>query len=727
MTRVLEEYSNALRAITKSQCDEDIIEYMAGMLLEEDIHKLDAEAVSVLIGSFLLDAGPCQTDADVAEACAQLIQLLTKSDTTTTQATTTPATTPATPAAGNGGDARRPFNAQHFLADSDTGFRDPYLGLQEVNVNFNAQMTLTESLKLQAAVQKEREKQARLMREWEKSKAPLPPPVRKHGTVQLEKVTDVIVNSFSVSVAGRDLLKDASLKIVIGRKYGLIGRNGIGKSTFIGALVRHEIPGVSRSLTIGCVEQEISQADLDTPVLEAVLGVDVERTELLVEEARLLAKPQTEEVGQRLAAVYTRMEEIDANAAEAVAASILAGLQFTVPMQQRKVRELSGGWRMRVALARALFSMPDILCLDEPTNHLDLHAVAWLTDYLLNSPTTCIIVSHARDFLNDVCTDVIDFRDQQLKYYRGDFDTYERVKAEAERLQQRQYEAQQLKRAHMQQFIDRFRYKAARAALVQSRIKTLEKLPRLEAVTGDPTLSFHFDTPEELPTPILQLSGAWFMYDTNGAPSTSSDAWVLKNVDLSIDLQSRIAVCGVNGSGKTTLLKLLVGTSEPTKGACRRSNKLRVGFFSQYHVDQLDLTLNSVQQLQTRYREDNIKDEDARAFLGRFGIGGLLALEPLYVLSGGQKSRVAIALMAYKNPHILVLDEPTNHLDLDAVQALIVALNEFEGGVVVVSHDTHLIACVVDELWHVDPKTHAVSQYDGDIASYKKDTLKRRL
>jgi len=272
----------------------------------------------------------------------------------------------------------------------------------------------------------------------------------------------------------------------------------------------------------------------------------------------------------------------------------------------------------------------------------------------------------------------------------------------------------------MQQFIDRFRYNAKRAALVQSRLKALSKLPMLDSVAKDPTLSFTFKAPEQLSLPILLLEDCTFGYSPGGKDV------VLKDVSLSIDLDTRMAVCGVNGSGKSTLLSLLVGGNEPTKGFCTKNSKLRIGFFSQHHVDQLDLTLNAVQQLQAKFPESNLKDEEARTYLGGFGISGLLALEPLYILSGGQKSRVAIALVAFKNPHILILDEPTNHLDLDAVQALVAALNSFPGGLVIVSHDAHLLSCVVEEVWHVDPVTRSCTKFKGEFDEYVKNILAKK-
>jgi len=628
----------ALESITGANVDEVTLDYMTGMLAEEDPKNLSADVIQELVGPFLRDSG-CATDEETElKLCRILANVLVGS-------------TIGHESAKEQSDSQEtvlvtPVVLGSLVDESSGGYSDPYLGLHKASVNFNSSISISEALKIQKGIQKDRDKLLRLMREWENQKTPVPPPLRRHGDRQMAKITDVIVESFSISVAGRELLKDASLRLVVGRKYGLVGRNGIGKSTLLGALVKAEINGVNKDITIGCVEQEI--AAVPQSVISCVLEVDKERKDLLDEEKRILDKEQTVEDGKRLAWVYQRLQDIDAATAESKASEILAGLGFSTVMQQAPVKNLSGGWRMRVALARALFADADILLLDEPTNHLDLQVVAWLSDYLQNWGGTVVIVSHARHFLNDVCTDIILFNDQKLHYYRGNFDVYEQTRAEQLKQQQRQFDSQQQKRDHMQQFIDRFRYNAKRAALVQSRLKALSKLPMLDSVAKDPTLSFTFKAPEQLSLPILLLEDCTFGYSPGG-----KDA-VLKDVNLSIDLDTRMAVCGVNGSGKSTLLSLLVGGNEPTKGFCTKNSKLRIGFFSQHHVDQLDLTLNSVQQLQAKFPESNLKDEEARTYLGGFGISGLLALEPLYILSGGQKSRVAIALVAFKNPHILV-------------------------------------------------------------------------
>lgn len=293
------------------------------------------------------------------------------------------------------------------------GFDDPFLGLQRAQANFNAFIPIDESMKLAKALAKKREKQLNMMREWERSKIPLPPPKKRHGDTEVSKLQDILVPQFSVAVAGRELLKDSQLRLVLGRRYGLIGRNGIGKTTFLSALVRHEIHGIDPSYNIGCVEQEIPEALSTLCPLELVLQVDERRHKLLLNEKRLQAGELTEDVGKKLAEIYQELAEIEAEKAESLASQILTGLGLSVDMYKNKrLIDLSGGWRMRVMLARVLFADPDVLCLDEPTNHLDINAVAWLTNFLRLCGKTCIIVSHARDFLNDVCTDIMEFRDR---------------------------------------------------------------------------------------------------------------------------------------------------------------------------------------------------------------------------------------------------------------------------------------------------------------------------
>eukprot|EP01055_Gregarina_sp_Pseudo9_P000628 Gregarina_sp_Pseudo_9__627@NODE_13_length_6388_cov_18_254528_g11_i0_p1_GENE_NODE_13_length_6388_cov_18_254528_g11_i0NODE_13_length_6388_cov_18_254528_g11_i0_p1_ORF_typecomplete_len745_score151_51ABC_tran/PF00005_27/5_6e21ABC_tran/PF00005_27/1_6e03ABC_tran/PF00005_27/2_8e21AAA_21/PF13304_6/1_4e09AAA_21/PF13304_6/4_7e11ABC_tran_Xtn/PF12848_7/33ABC_tran_Xtn/PF12848_7/2_5e20ABC_tran_Xtn/PF12848_7/5_1e02AAA_15/PF13175_6/1_6e06AAA_15/PF13175_6/0_17AAA_15/PF13175_6/0_84SMC_N/PF02463_19/15SMC_N/PF02463_ len=732
--------SRCLNKLSSGKLDHDTSNYIAGMILEETADKKADEAVSVeelseIICPFLWDIGIIKNDSEGVDFCRKVLEEawgleMEESDITKDLEMERPVV--LMDLINEKVNRKKPMpevkqdqTEEEMAAEAMSGgggFEDPFLGLAKSQANFNTFIPINESMKLAKAMAKKREKQLRMMRQWEKSKVPLPAPRKKHGDKQLRRLIDVIVPSFSVAVAGRELLKDASLRLVLGHRYGLIGRNGIGKTTFLSALVRNEIPGVDPDMNVGCVEQEFL-GDMESTPLDIVLKVDEERESLLLEEKRLTKESPTDEIGKRLTWIYSRLEEIESSRAEAEAAQILSGLGLSVEMyKQKKFKELSGGWRMRVMLARVLFADPDILCLDEPTNHLDLHAVAWLSAHLAKSNKTCIIVSHARHFLNDVCTDIMEFKDRQLRYWPGDYDAFEQAKADKMLTQQREFENQQAKRAHVQKFIDRFRYNANRAALVQSRIKFLEKLPLLDQVTEDPSLQFKFEAPTVLPTPMLVMQGASFAWDPTKAREKQ---YLLRDVDFTADLCTRAAICGVNGSGKSTFLKMLIGQVEPCEGMVFRHNKLRIGHFAQHHVDTLDLTKNAVQQLQVKYPDAKLTDEAARSFLGKFGISGMLALEPLFILSGGQKSRVAIAVMAFAAPHILVLDEPTNHLDLDAVQSLIAALNQFEGGVVLVSHDAHLLSCVVEEIYHVDPVSHTITKFKGDFDEYRSQLLRK--
>nr|CEL65229.1 TPA: MGC81714 protein, related [Neospora caninum Liverpool] len=788
---------DALRAVTAGKVDDGTLEYMAGMLEEEGLAQLSVTTAVDLIGDFLHDAGVSKNEQEARAVCEKLLSLLRKDapggkdagDPNEKQHGNSAGDDALDGAKRTDGDGSlskpRDFAMPMKLGDMAGGlgvrsFDDPFLGLQQssAKVNYNAPVlygtdpegaaAAAAAAQQQQCMQQQRERHLRQLKEWEKNKPPLPPPKRKHGDKQLKKMGEgILVDSFSIAVAGRELLIDAQLKLVKGRRYGLVGRNGIGKSTLLSALARQEIHGVDPDIAIGMVEQEHLWGS--ETVLDAVLAVDEDRLRLLEEEEVLLKQEdQSDKVGRRLGVIYERLQEIDAANAEKTAATILRGLGFTESMQHMRVTALSGGWRMRVLLARCLFSNPDVLLLDEPTNHLDLEAVQWLTNYLsvnegpagdaqtmrCGKDKIVIVVSHAREFLNDVCTDMIHFTNQSLTYYKGDFDTFESVRAAQLLQQQRQAEAQQAKIKHVQSFIDKFRYNAKRASLVQSRIKLLSKLPMLDMVAEDPSLHFNFKEPEVLAAPLLQAEEVTFSYaprkadgdeaaqdakaDGQETPDAASGEHaeqntqkkeggklIVRGLNLNVDMDSRIALCGVNGSGKSTILKLLVGSEQPTKGMVHRNGKLRIGYFTQQHVDQLDLTLNAVQSLQMRYPEAGLKDEAARTYLGQFGISGLLALEPLYILSGGQKSRVAIALMAFNNPHILILDEPTNHLDLDAVQALIAALNNFKGGVLLVSHDSHLLSCVVEEIFYMDEQAHKLQKYHGDFLKYRKELLKR--
>ena len=357
--------------------------------------------------------------------------------------------------------------------------------------------------------------------------------------------------------------------------------------------------------------------------------------------------------------------------------------------------------------------MWQVLLLDEPTNHLDLHAVLWLETYLQGWNKTLVVVSHARSFLNNVCTDVLHFHNKSVTRYKGDYDRFEATKAEALRNNERHREAQEKTRAHMQAFVDRFRGNAKRASMVQSRVKALGRMECVAEILEDPSLRFAFPAPEVLSAPVLQLVDVAFGYQQDKPP-------LFSKVNLGLDMESRVALVGPNGIGKSTLLKVILGDLEPGSGQVSRAGRLRMGRFSQHHVDQLDLSLTALESFQKQY--PSAKPLEIRAHLGGMGLGGNTALQKMTTLSGGQKSRVAFAQIMWQKPHLLLLDEPTNHLDLDAVEALIHALINFEGGLLVISHDEHLVASICEELWVASPGK--VSLFKESFHEYRRQQLK---
>lgn len=411
----------------------------------------------------------------------------------------------------------------------------------------------------------------------------------------------------------------------------------------------------------------------------------------------------------KLGDIQGKLAEMESDKAEPRAASILAGLGFSPERQQFATKTFSGGWRMRLALARALFCEPDLLLLDEPSNMLDVPSIAFLSDYLQGYPSTVLVVSHDRAFLNEVATDIIHQHSQRLDYYRGaNFDSFYGTREERKKVAKREYENQMVQRAHLQAFIDKFRYNAAKSSEAQSRIKKLEKMPVLEAPEAEYSVKFTFPEVEKLSPPIVQMSGVTFGYN--------KDNILLRNVDLDVQLDSRIGIVGPNGAGKTTILKLLIGKLEASTGLISQHPRLRIGFFAQHHVDALDLNTSAVSFMAKNY--PGRTDEEYRRRLGAFGITGTTGLQKMELLSGGQKSRVAFACLALTNPHILVLDEPSNHLDIEAMDALAEALNEFQGGVLMVSHDVTMLQSVCKSLWVCDGGT--VEKFPGDVQQYKK-------
>ncbi|MBW0475308.1 hypothetical protein O181_015023 [Austropuccinia psidii MF-1] len=537
------------------------------------------------------------------------------------------------------------------------------------------------------------------------------------------KTKDIHVDNIDLNFGSNKILSGAKLDLAYGRRYGLIGRNGIGKSTLLRNMALREV-SIPPHITILYVEQEV--VGDETPAIESVLKADVWRDRLLTEEAELNAllsttdpqavsdsaearekARQRELASVRLGEVHELLVDIDAETGPSRAAELLAGLGFSAEDQARPTKTFSGGWRMRLSLARALFCRPDLLLLDEPSNNLDLNALAWLEDYLQTWPGTLLVVSHDRAFLDEVATDIIHQHSQRLDYYKGNFTQFYATKSERAKNQRREYEAQLQYRQHLQAFIDRWRYNANRAAQAQSKIKILEKLPELEPPGDDDVVHFKFAMTDKLPPPLLQLEDCTFGY--------AADKITLKDVNIDVTMESRLGLIGPNGAGKSTLLKLLIGDLQPVSGRQHRNSRLRISYFSQHHVDQLDLNLSPVSFLASRVPGKS--DQEYRQHLGSFGITGLTGLQQISTLSGGQKSRVAFALLSLQQPHILVLDEPTNHLDIEGLDALMEALSKWNGGVIVVSHDSQFIHTVCKELWVV--ASQKAEKFYGDVSAYK--------
>ncbi|OMJ95296.1 hypothetical protein SteCoe_1353 [Stentor coeruleus] len=571
---------------------------------------------------------------------------------------------------------------------------DPFLGIQKAIVNFNSQDKGVKNIKAKRTAE-EQQKHALTMKAFQRTY----PPARVFHTKTEGKTRDIIVERFSMQIGGKNLLENASLKVAFPRKYGLVGRNGIGKTTLLSALAAGDIEKVPKNLHILYVEQEI--VGDEKTALQTLLEADVERDELLKLQA------QVHNDIQKMTDINERLQMIDAFTAESRAAGILSGLGFTNETMRLETKKLSGGWRMRIALAKGLFCQPDILLLDEPTNHLDLETVVWLEDYIHTYPNTVIVVSHDRAFLNSVATDIIHFHSESLHYFKGNYDDFERVRGEKLLCQRRAHDAQQARIDHVQKFIDRFRYNAKRASMVQSRIKSLNKMEIIDEVLEDPTCVFQFPDMEKLSAPLLRIDDGSFGYGSD---------MILSEININIDMETRMAIVGRNGCGKTTLLKLLEEHITLKTGQLYKHRRLRIATFTQHHIDLLDLSLSPLEQLASMY--PNTPSEAIRAHLGSFGITGNLALRPICFLSGGQKSRVAFSAVAFKQPHILFLDEPTNHLDIDAVNALIIAVEGFSGGVVVVSHDQHFVSSVCKEIWVI--KKGRVRKFKGEFNDYRK-------
>jgi ATP-binding cassette subfamily F protein 3 len=510
------------------------------------------------------------------------------------------------------------------------------------------------------------------------------------------------LDDISYSVEGRPLIEHASAVIPTGHKVGLVGRNGTGKTTLF-RLIRGELTldtgtiEVPRGARIGGVAQEVPGSD--TSLLDTVLAADTERAELL-EESHSAQDPH------RIAEIQTRLADIDAWSGEARATAILKGLGFTDEETRMPCSAFSGGWRMRVALAAVLFAQPDLLLLDEPTNYLDLEGALWLESYVAKYPHTVLIVSHDRELLNRSVTGILHLSERKLTYWQGGYDQFARQRAEQRSLLQAQARKQEERRAHLQSFVDRFKAKASKAKQAQSRVKMLAKMETIRLPEDDARTVFTFPEPEELSPPIITTEKAAVGYGNH---------IVLHDLDLRIDQDDRIALLGRNGEGKTTLAKLLSDRLTVARGRLHRSNKLRIGFFAQHQVDELFVDETPLQHLQRLRPEEH--QSRLRARLAGFGLLAAQAETEVGRLSGGQKARLSLLLATLHAPHLLILDEPTNHLDIESREALVEALAAYNGAVILVSHDMHLLSLVADRLWLV--KGGRVRPYEDDLEAYR--------
>lgn len=513
------------------------------------------------------------------------------------------------------------------------------------------------------------------------------------------------INDISLRFAGRPLFDTASAHISDGQKVGLTGRNGCGKSTLFRLILSQLSPDggeirLSKGLRVSSVAQEVPEGN--DSLLDCVLKADKERAALLEE----LERAEAEANGMRIAEIHERLNAVGANSAVARAGAVLYGLGFSAERQAMPVSSFSGGWRMRVALAAALFVPSDVLLLDEPTNHLDLEAVLWLETYLKRYSGTLVVISHDRSLLNGVCDRILHIEDLKIESYTGNYDTFERTRALRREEREKQAQKTEERRKHLQSFVDRFRYKASKAKQAQSRIKMLEKLEPTVEISAESATRFNFPSPQELPPPLIKIEDGAAGY---------GDKTVLRRLNLRLDSDDRIALLGANGNGKSTLAKVLSGRLALQSGKMTASSKLAVGYYAQHQTDELSKNLTAFEQLKTVMPDAN--ETQIRAHLGAFGLTREKADTLIEKLSGGEKSRLLFAMMSKNAPHVLILDEPTNHLDIDARNALIDAVNAFAGAVILITHDPHLIELTADRLWLVADGT--CRPFDGDMDDYR--------
>ncbi|EPZ34775.1 ABC transporter F family member 2 [Rozella allomycis CSF55] len=526
---------------------------------------------------------------------------------------------------------------------------------------------------------------------------------------------DIKFENFSLQCYGRELISTTTLELNFGRRYGLIGMNGSGKSTLLKCIAERDLE-IPEHIDIYLLDQGVPPSELTA--LEAVIELvkqEQERLELKAEE--LAGEADCDHA--LLDDIYERLDELDPSTFEARAGELLHGLGFSKTMMYRKTKDMSGGWRMSVALARALFVCPTLLLLDEPTNHLDLEACVWLENYLKNYKRILLIVSHSQDFLNGVCTNIMYLREKKLTYWSGNYDSFIQTKSELETNQMKAYHKQQDEIAHIKKFIASCGTFSNLVRQAKSRQKILDKMEAdglIQEVKPEATIHFRFPNSGKLPPPVISFIDVSFSYDG------SKENYLYKDLDFGLDMESRIAIVGKNGAGKSTLLKLIVGELMPTEGRITKHPHLRIGRYHQHSVDQLDLSMTPIDHMRTKFEHMALSVDQWRSRIGQFGVTGNMQTQPMSYMSDGLRSRVVFAEMACTNPNLLLLDEPTNTLDMDCIDSLADAIKAFDGGCVLVSHDFRLINQVADEIWVCEDQT--ITKWDGDILEYKKHLMK---
>ncbi|KAG6001349.1 ABC transporter ATP-binding protein arb1 [Claviceps maximensis] len=528
---------------------------------------------------------------------------------------------------------------------------------------------------------------------------------------------DVKINSTSLVFHGRVLITDSTMELSYGRRYGLLGENGCGKSTLLKAIAAREFP-IPDHIDIYLLNEGAPPSELGA--LEWV----VTEAENEMERLDKLAEKMLEDEGPEspvLIDLYDHMDKMDPSTFATRASLILTGLGFNKKTIHKKTKDMSGGWRMRVALAKALFVKPSLLLLDDPTAHLDLEACVWLEEYLKKWDRTLVLVSHSMDFLNGVCTNMIDMRDTKLLYYGGNYDSYAKTRAENETNQMKAYTKQQDEIAHIKKFIASAGTYANLVRQAKSRQKILDKMEAdgfIQPVTPDRVFTFRFADVEKLPPPVLSFDNVTFSY--SGDPADD----LYRHLELGFDMDSRTALVGPNGVGKSTLLRLMTGKLSPTDGSVTRHTHLKLGLYSQHSAEQLDLTKSALDFVRDKYKEKSQDYQYWRQQLGRYGLTGESQTALMGTLSEGQKSRIVFALLAIDGPNMLLLDEPTNGLDIPTIDSLADAINAFSGGVVVVSHDFRLLDKIAKQILVCENQT--IRPWDSTIGAYK-DYLRKKM